>query len=253
MNIKKAADFWTWFIWILLEVFLLITCGIYLILAIETPEWFVLFGVFLGLFLAYSFVGYFALSKRQNDIDVGRSYVKWGILTILFFSIPGGILTMCIPRKAPKYVSHKIIEEYAIRNELKKEETEFIFVVPDEEHPIEIGSTVMIIDGFYSQTLGKRVSQNTVCEVTSIQGQEAVVEVDDGSAKYRVTIPFSNLKIKIRNKKYIDKNQINTPVSEGNNNEMDKFETLKKYKELLDLNIITQEEFDKKKKELLGD
>ena len=31
-----------------------------------------------------------------------------------------------------------------------------------------------------------------------------------------------------------------------------KFEEIKKYKELLDLNIITQEEFDQKKKELLG-
>ena len=33
---------------------------------------------------------------------------------------------------------------------------------------------------------------------------------------------------------------------------MDKFETLKKFKELLDEGIITQEEFDKKKEELLG-
>lgn len=33
---------------------------------------------------------------------------------------------------------------------------------------------------------------------------------------------------------------------------MDKFEELKAYKELLDSNIITQEEFDKKKKELLS-
>lgn len=30
------------------------------------------------------------------------------------------------------------------------------------------------------------------------------------------------------------------------------FETLKEYKELLDMNIITQEEFDNKKKEILG-
>ena len=31
-----------------------------------------------------------------------------------------------------------------------------------------------------------------------------------------------------------------------------RFETLKKYKELLDMDIITQEEFDKVKKEMLG-
>ena len=31
-----------------------------------------------------------------------------------------------------------------------------------------------------------------------------------------------------------------------------RFETLKQYKELLDMNIITQEDFDNKKKEILG-
>ena len=35
-------------------------------------------------------------------------------------------------------------------------------------------------------------------------------------------------------------------------NKLDKFEELKKYKELLDLNIISQDEFDQKKKEFMG-
>lgn len=46
-----------------------------------------------------------------------------------------------------------------------------------------------------------------------------------------------------------------TTKEESENNEseskIDKFEEIKKYKELLDLGIITQSEFDKKKKELL--
>ena len=40
--------------------------------------------------------------------------------------------------------------------------------------------------------------------------------------------------------------------SEENNSNIDKYEEIKKLKELLDMNIITQEEFDKKKKELLN-
>ena len=253
MNIKKAADFWTWFIWILNEVIILIVCVVYLILAIELPDLFVIFGINLGVFIAYSLIGFIGLSRRQIDIDDGTNYVKWGVLTILFFSIPGGILTICIPRKRPKYVSHKTIEEYASRNELKKEETEFIFVVPNKDHPIEIGSTVLIVEGFYSQTLGRRVPQNTIGEVMSIQGQEATIEVDESSIKYRTSVSFFNLKIKIKNPNYVDNSQINPHSAEENNDGTDKFEAIKKYKELLDLNIITQEEFDKKKKELLGD
>ena len=41
-------------------------------------------------------------------------------------------------------------------------------------------------------------------------------------------------------------------VIEQKNNSYDKFEEIKKYKDLLDNGIITQEEFDAKKKELLG-
>lgn len=40
-------------------------------------------------------------------------------------------------------------------------------------------------------------------------------------------------------------------ISYKNNND-NKFEEVKKYKDLLDSGIIPQEEFDKKKKELLG-
>ena len=41
-------------------------------------------------------------------------------------------------------------------------------------------------------------------------------------------------------------------VQKNDNTINDPYENLKKLKELLDMDIITQEEFDKKKKELLG-
>lgn len=47
----------------------------------------------------------------------------------------------------------------------------------------------------------------------------------------------------------INSNQVNNKTKEDNS---DKYEELKKLKELLDMDIITQEEFEKKKKELLN-
>lgn len=44
----------------------------------------------------------------------------------------------------------------------------------------------------------------------------------------------------------------NAPAPEKNSNEVDPYEALKKLKELLDLGIVTEEEFNKKKAELLG-
>ena len=44
----------------------------------------------------------------------------------------------------------------------------------------------------------------------------------------------------------------NVPKGRSEDEPMDKFEEVRKYKELLDQGIITQEEFDRKKKELLG-
>jgi len=40
--------------------------------------------------------------------------------------------------------------------------------------------------------------------------------------------------------------------SDKNVSQLDKFDEIKKYKELLDIGIITQEEFENKKKNLLG-
>lgn len=54
-------------------------------------------------------------------------------------------------------------------------------------------------------------------------------------------------------KKFVGEEAVVEPKPETNGNkDLDKFEELKKYKELLDAGIITQEEFDAKKKELLG-
>ena len=73
-----------------------------------------------------------------------------------------------------------------------------------------------------------------------------------------ITINFPKRRDNQSNKDNCDSNQTDSqPVverkTEENGHTPDKFEELKKYKELLDLGIITQEEFEVKKKELLGD
>lgn len=50
----------------------------------------------------------------------------------------------------------------------------------------------------------------------------------------------------------IEKNKSDTPVASSNDNHLSNVDELKKYKELLDSGVITQEEFDAKKKQLLG-
>ena len=43
-----------------------------------------------------------------------------------------------------------------------------------------------------------------------------------------------------------------SPINENSSNETDTIQALKSYKELLDAGVITQEEFEKKKAQLLG-
>lgn len=50
----------------------------------------------------------------------------------------------------------------------------------------------------------------------------------------------------------LNKRSEETPAKSNNTTENDNIEEIKKYKELLDSGIITQEEFEKKKKELLN-
>jgi hypothetical protein len=73
----------------------------------------------------------------------------------------------------------------------------------------------------------------------------------------RINALFSQLQVSNQNiKNQIEFEEI--PVNEANsetienNNEIDPYEEVKKLKELLDMEIISQEEFDSKKKELLG-
>lgn len=49
----------------------------------------------------------------------------------------------------------------------------------------------------------------------------------------------------------LDDNKGNSSTNNNSNNNLDKFDEIKKYKELLDQNIISSEEFETKKKELL--
>lgn len=82
--------------------------------------------------------------------------------------------------------------------------------------------------------------------------------VSDGISTFSATTGMNNVLIKERKLIPVEEKKEEVEVApkveekpkEQPAPKMDKFEEIKKYKELLDLNIIIKEEFDAKKKEL---
>ena len=134
--------------------------------------------------------------------------------------------------------------------EKKIEEPEFVFVKPDESNPIAEGSIVKVVQSVYASSVGQRITNADICTVESIDGDRLTVYVDKTSAKFRYFLERNNVVVKIKNPKYVAPTIKEDSPADKNDN-LDKFEEIKKYKELLDMGIITQEEFDEKKKELL--
>ena len=88
-----------------------------------------------------------------------------------------------------------------------------------------------------------------VLKVNDLEKPSFIVNIDSVQiAEDVVTI----LDILVGNTKKVLEDNQNVDSNALKNKDMDKFEELKKYKELLDAEIITQEEFNTKKKELLG-
>ena len=195
--------------------------------------------------LIYTVAGFLILTARQMNVSEGKNIVAWGVITLLFISVLGGIFTLCIPRSYTSYRPHysyhtKQSQESAQKNadEIKSIE-DYTFVNVSSASEISKGSIVQIIDGFYAGNVGQRVIAGDICEVLEVNGDNLVVQVNHSTSFFRAETKIDNVLLKIKNPNLIEKK------------ELDKFEEIKKYKELLDLNIITQEEFENKKKELL--
>ena len=243
---KKAADFLTWFFAIDEIAAIWIGCMVNYapIKAANGSAWWLIL-----IPIVFTLVILLLAIFRQDAVNEGEEYVKWGVITLLFLSIPGGILTICLnstpsrsykfkyysSKKTPVEVEEKPVEEY-------------VFVPASADNPLEVGNIVKIINGFYVATVGQRVNKDDICEVYQINGNDVSVSINHGTSIFHATTKMDNLLLKIKNPLYEEKQaeQEKTPEQQT-----DKFEEIKKYKDLLDNGIITQEEFDSKKKELL--
>lgn len=243
---KKAADFLTWFV-VIDEII-----GMWVVCLINFFEikayggnawWLILIPIVATLFLL------FLAGFRQDAVNNGEDYVKWGVITLLFLSIPGGILTICLNSTPSRSYKFKYYSSKKPKPEIEEKPVEeYIFVKPSAERNAEVGDTAKIVNGFYISSLGKRVNSDDVCEIYQINGDEVTVAINHGTAFFHATTQLNNLLLKIKNPEFEKKVE---EVKQVIDQSSDKFEELKKYKELLDLNVITQEEFDAKKKELL--
>ena len=122
---------------------------------------------------------------------------------------------------------------------------------------------VMEIQGKMSITVTpNRVYGRTMLSEVSLPMDSVTMTRKSGMKNLRVESPSENFMFSLGNAKVRDEiyNVINQQISERQNNKgnvtvvnnASNADELKKYKDLLDAGIITQDEFDAKKKQLLG-
>ena len=244
---KKAADLITWFT-VIAEIITTWIISINYYLAAKSAGvnawWLIVIPIVSTLFLLI--LAWF----RQDAVNEAENYVKWGVITILFLSIPGGILTICLNSSSPsrpyKYKYYSMNKPKPVEEEKPIEE--YIFFFSSSDRPLKSGDTVKVLNGFFVTAIGQRVKKDDICEVYEVKGDEVVLAINHGTSIFHASTNLNNLQVKIKNPLFEEKQVEAEQVSEPQG---DKFEEIKKYKELLDMNIITQEEFDKKKQELL--
>ena len=274
---KRAADLLTWLVGIGEIIALWASCLSYffIIQAYGSTQWWLII-----LPIVLTVVIFVLMLIRQASINEGEGYILWGVITLLFISIPGGILTICLensysyhPRRTTHYGGYHPTNSYSKTqnqepksNDLKaveqKKAEEFIFVKPSFETKIDQGTIVKVKEGFYIQSISQRVNKDDICEVLEVYGNELIVMVNHSSSFFRATIALDNVLVKVQNPKFKEEQKEqaekedaiakqNAELEQEKNSEENRIKLLREYKQLLDDGIITKEEFDLKKKELL--
>ena len=188
------------------------------------------------LYLANVVARIIILIWRQYSISNGRK-IACGICTILFASVLGGIFTLCIPEK-DLYSDSK--NSYSTRYVSINEQTsDYNYGPVDEEHPLEIGAQIKVINEYEDILEQRRIPAGTIGKIVAIQGNAVFFNVNTGSSNFETKTTKENV--------CAQKRQL---TGNANKHNIDKFEEITKYKALLDQGIITQEEFEAKKKEL---
>ena len=208
---------------------------------------------FLAIPLVFTFITIAVLIYRQWATNHG-SKVLAGVLTIIFCGLLGGIFTLCIPESdLGGYVYQPKKNSYLNPTSSS--------LPPRKEYskPVRVGDRIQVINGFYISGSGKRVDSGTISTAKAIDNyQVTFIVTQQNGIVFTATTGMSNLRIIGRTTQIVESpkeeakqiEKVAEEVKETPTEKLDKFEEIKKYKELLDLNIITQEEFDAKKKEL---
>lgn len=203
--------------------------------------------VWLLLPLFYTLITIGVLIYRQWATNHGHKVLP-GILTIIFCGLLGGIFTLCIPEEdlggyVYKPRPNSYLNNYS-SSSYQRQSTQTKSIFPQ---PVLVGDRIEVIESFYSPIIGRRVNSKTISKAEKISGTKVSFPVSDGTCSFMAETDMSNLRIIGRTVKPVEEPKNTVPQQ---TKQLDKFEEIKKYKELLDLDIITQEEFDAKKKEL---
>lgn len=195
------------------------------------------------------------LKFRQKAVDNHDNILAWGIITLLLISVPGGMLTLLILSERPQmYVYGNGYNPDHPKPDVKEpkiKQEKYIFTPPTPEDKLEEGSIVKVKKAVYLSAIGKRITSDDLCEVGSVSGDSVHVLVNQSNALFWADIKLDNILLRKDNPEYKPEEPAKDEPEPENEPSKDKFTEIKKYKELLDLGIITQEEFDQKKKELL--
>ncbi len=90
-------------------------------------------------------------------------------------------------------------------------------------------------------------------DITSVESYSAKgLRIKGNGINYKINRLTNADELKNYLMNMIEKNKSENPVASSNDNHLSNADELKKYKDLLDSGVITQEEFDAKKKQLLG-
>lgn len=91
-----------------------------------------------------------------------------------------------------------------------------------------------------------------MCEIVGLSNSNITISINHSNSVFNASTQIGNIMIEVKKPKFVQQQEnVSSTDNDEPNEKNDKFEGIKRYKELLDLNIITQEEFDAKKKELL--
>ena len=205
--------------------------------------------------VAYTIIGIIVLICRDIAVANGEHVIAWAVITLLFISLLGGIFTFGVESSSSGYRPRKYYypkKTKEMEESTPIEEPEFVFVNPSSDNPIKVGNKAKVKEGFYISSIGQRVNAEEMCEIVDLSDSNVTISINRSNSVFNATTQIGNIMIEVKNPKFVQKQEnVSSTDNDGPNEKSDKFEEIKRYKELLDLNIITQEEFDAKKKELL--